>query len=385
MSDRSPPALLFVCGGLEPGRDGVGDYTRLLGAAMQERGARVGLLAWKDSHIHAPRAECTPEGIPVVRLPEHSHGSGEMTLVHALLERVKPDVVSLQFVPFSYHPKGYVGALAQELKGVFPSLPWQVMVHEPWSDGGRGGFLRRLAVTTVQRHGTKALLRGLRPLAVHTSNARYAALLAKAGIRSEVLPLFGNIPVTGRRDPVAFERLLAAAGVEERAPGQVPLHVGLFGTLHAEWEPEPAAADLAAAARAAGRAVRLVGVGSFGPAGDSLWRRLEAALGVRGVSFGRRQDGEVSMILANLDLAFASTPWEMIGKSGSCAALLEHGTPVIVSRGDGRRESELEGLHFFTGNWGRRWLEVAALRPKVGSRLPAVADAFVASLAAVRR
>jgi hypothetical protein len=34
------------------------------------------------------------------------------------------------------------------------------------------------------------------------------------------------------------------------------------------------------------------------------------------------------------DFGVAASPWQLIGKSGSAAAMLDHGLPVIVSRDD---------------------------------------------------
>lgn len=43
--------LLFLCTSLEPGRDGVGDYVRLLAEACIEAGHECRLLALNDEHL----------------------------------------------------------------------------------------------------------------------------------------------------------------------------------------------------------------------------------------------------------------------------------------------------------------------------------------------
>ena len=372
------PSVFLICGCLEPGRDGVGDYTRRLAAELAGMGVRCGLASWLDPYVHDPLMEHTDQDQPVLRLP--ASGAGR-PLLRKAVERAGATVLSLQFVPFSFDPRGVVSGLDRELRGALPDLPWQVMVHEPWSDGGRGGALRRMAVTWVQRRATLTLLKRLRPVAVHTSNARYAALLSRGGVRARTLPLFGNIPPTAAPDPDAFDRLLAAAGAEDPPPGPRPFTVGVFGTLHPEWDPAPAAADLANAAAHKRRPLRLVSVGNMGVRGRPAWDRLQRALGTAGLELGARSEGEVSSVLVNLDLGLSSTPWELLGKSGSVAALLEHGVPVVATRGDGRREAERPGVHYFDGAWGEHWFGITApaARPARGSRLPAVARAFLES------
>ena len=46
--------LLFVCTSLQPGRDGVGDYSRLLASACADAGHTCALLAINDTHAREP-------------------------------------------------------------------------------------------------------------------------------------------------------------------------------------------------------------------------------------------------------------------------------------------------------------------------------------------
>jgi len=42
----------------------------------------------------------------------------------------------------------------------------------------------------------------------------------------------------------------------------------------------------------------------------------------------------ISAQLRDADFGVAASPWQLIGKSGSAAAMLDHGLPVIVTRDD---------------------------------------------------
>ena len=78
--------LLFVCTSLQPGRDGVGDYSRLLASACADAGHTCALLAINDTHarepvVHETQAERN-HTFPVLRLSpakswtarfEHAH------------------------------------------------------------------------------------------------------------------------------------------------------------------------------------------------------------------------------------------------------------------------------------------------------------------------
>ena len=43
--------ILFLTGGLEPGQDGVGDYTRLLAGVCKTSGHKVSIIAINDSKL----------------------------------------------------------------------------------------------------------------------------------------------------------------------------------------------------------------------------------------------------------------------------------------------------------------------------------------------
>jgi hypothetical protein len=59
--------ILFLTGSLEPGKDGVGDYTRLLANECGERGHEVFLLGLNDPWAGGPLREKT-----LLRLGGHS-------------------------------------------------------------------------------------------------------------------------------------------------------------------------------------------------------------------------------------------------------------------------------------------------------------------------
>jgi hypothetical protein len=65
-----------------------------------------------------------------------------------------------------------------------------------------------------------------------------------------------------------------------------------------------------------------------------LRRRFENRVAV--MELGELPAPELSVLLQGLDFGIATSPWSVIGKSGTVAAMLEHGLPVIVTRNDGQ-------------------------------------------------
>jgi hypothetical protein len=63
---------------------------------------------------------------------------------------------------------------------------------------------------------------------------------------------------------------------------------------------------------------------------------MEEAYGARCalLDVGEQPVGMLSALLQNADFGIAASPWQLIGKSGTVAAMLDHGLPVVVTRDD---------------------------------------------------
>ncbi len=302
--------LAFLTSGLEPGCDGVGDYTTLLAAECARRGHAVVRLALNDEHALA--AERTPE---LLRLPASLPWPERVRLAREWLCEFAPDGVSLQFVAYGFHPRGLVGQISTHLRAVLAGFPVRVFFHELWLGDEIGASWKDRAVGWLQRRGVLALLRALDLRGVDTSNATYAQLLSQRGVSAQVLPLFGSLPLPPLAPPRAGEGLTFA----------------LFGTLHPVWPAVPLFTHL----RSLGVPVTLAHAGRIG-SGEALWARLELAYGAH---FCFRRHGELlpeqlAAFFAEADYGIATTPWSLIGKSASVAAMLDCGLPVVVNRDD---------------------------------------------------
>jgi len=126
---------------------------------------------------------------------------------------------------------------------------------------------------------------------------------------------------------------LTEAGIENSELDQWWLGL-FFGTLHPQWEPQPFLGILLAAAKEADRRVGLLSVGRLGAAGEAIWERMTREHGeeIVFVKFGEQSGERISELLQIADFGIAASPWNLIGKSGSAAAMLDHGLPVIVTR-----------------------------------------------------
>jgi len=304
--------IAFVTSCLEPECDGVGDYTTLLAAECTSRGHDVTRLALHDRH-----AQAVLQAPGLLRLPQALSWEERGNLARRWLEEFSPEWVSLQFVAFGFHPRGLVGEAARYLPALLSGFPTHVFLHELWLGEECGAAWKHRAIGWMQRRGMLALLQGLQPRVIHTSNPAYVHLLARRGIMARRLPLFGSLPLP----EIATTRADAS------------LTFAFFGTLHPVWPAEPFFGQL----RALGRPVAIRHAGNVG-SGETLWRQLEETWG-REFEFqrlGRLPPRDLADFFATADFGVATTPWALIGKSASVAAMLDCGLPVIVNRDDVR-------------------------------------------------
>ena len=383
--------IAFVTSCMEAGRDGVGDYVRVLAAACVQRGHSCRIVALNDHYVDRPvelKQTARNTDLEVLRLPGSSAWPARSVAARTWLDRQPADWVSVQFVPYGFHSKGVVASLGRHLLPLIAARRVHLMFHELWLGMERGASFRNRVMGWAQRRAVLTLVRRLSPHVIHTSNRAYQALSRAEGMPARLLPLCGSIAVA--ENPGQWlESEGAKLGVG--GPRDQSWWFGLFGTLHPVWSSEPLFRHIGEAAGSAGRRVVIASIGRQGQ-GESLWRDLNARYSPRFsfVNFGERSTTEVSAFLQSVDFGIATTPWEIIGKSGTAAAMLDHGLPTIVSRDDVRFKVALEPdpspepLLYKMDSQLPRWLIGKPARRPPRDGLPGMADTFLADLEAAR-
>lgn len=307
--------IVFICSSLEPGKDGVGDYTRRLAAALVKAGHACTILSINDRYITCEIEEIQQsdgEDVPVLRLSASIEIKDRYARARDWITTFDPQWISLQFVPFGYHPKGLKVGLGNLLSSLSDKASWHIMFHELWVGIAKEESVKLKLWGRGQRVLIRSLVNKLAPKIVHTQTPLYRLLLAKIGVEAALLPLFGNIPVIAAR--------------QDKLSSGISLVV--FGAIHDKAPIEDFAREAAVYAKQQGKPVSLIMLGRS----NSEQERWAAAFKNEGLQvdvMGEQSARKISDVFSQSTFGLSATALAVIEKSGSYAAMREHGLSVI--------------------------------------------------------
>lgn len=309
-------SVLFICGSLEPGKDGVGDYTRRLCGMLKLQGCEVFAMAFCDKHIKTEiRGYQHSEGVDleVIRLPSHWSSKKRLEVARKWVNQKDPKWLSLQFVLYSFQSKGLPFGLGTTFSELGKSRKWHVMFHELWIGMERQSSYKHWMIGKLQRKLIRDLLNNLKPDIIHTQTRLYSSLLKENGYPSEILPLFSNIPfmtVPSTTQDSAYFTLV------------------LFGHINPGAPVKEFSEEVRDNMKQKGLKPRLVLLGRNG-AGQQEWITAFQSTGIPVEVLGEQNSTVISQVLQQASVGVTTTPVYLLEKSGTVAALRLHGLPVI--------------------------------------------------------
>ncbi len=309
--------IVFICSSLWPGRDGVGDYCRRLSVELIKQGHGAGMIALQERDIAmvvSGTQHLDGVDLPVLQIPEGMQEKDAMVVGREWVNELNPDWLSLQFVPFGYHPKGLRIGFSKFLLTLGGNRPWHIMFHELWVGMAVEESKKLIWWGRAQRRLIKSLVNNLYPRVMHTQTQLYVSLLQKLGFAAAYLPLFGNIPVS------------EVAAPRTSSTNQISFVV--FGTIHSGAPIAQFARDAARYSQENNITVKLIFVGRCGGE-QERWLAVWETTGLPVEVMGELDAGAVSGILKNATMGLSATAIAVIEKSGSFAAMRDHGLPVI--------------------------------------------------------
>jgi hypothetical protein len=340
MKNNEVIKIIFICGALEPGRDGVGDYIRIIAAELLNKGHHCTMIALNDMHlenIFEGSQTLLNNNIHVLRLPSNLSWEKRINLAKASIDHIKPDWLSLQYVPFAFDPKGLPFRLASHLKKIGGTIKWHVMFHELWVGMSKQSSLKELAWGLAQRHLTKRLIDRIKPVVVHTHTELYKKHIGKFGIKCTLLPLPTNLPVL---DPERVVQKMRNWPVNHNQ-----IDIVIFGGIHAGAPVSQFAQEAADYQKNRKSFLNLIIIGKKSIE-QQHWIDVWKSFGLKVTHMGQLSEEQVSETLTDICFGIFTTPLVLVEKSSAVATMWAHGVNLLCVS----RAWDAKGIDKLSGN-----------------------------------
>lgn len=317
--------ILFICGCLEPGKDGVGDYVRRLGAALINTGHAVIIIAINEEKFTGSSCEQfqidNNTKVQVYRLSCTLNWKTRYLFSKRIMKEFSPEIVSLQFVPYSFHNKGLPYFLPSWLKKLKQNKQiWHIMFHELWIADSRAHSIREWILRECQKVIIKNLLEVIEFQQINTSNYYAYSMLKRNGYESGVLPIFSNFPKGSGKSYLS---------IQNRGKRIIGVFLGSIQCNTYFIEKILQLAELIKKQLDKQLCIIHIGNNRNGKT-QQLFHELSTIKNLEVHSLGFLGAADAANILASADFGLSNYPPELIHKSGSIASMLYNGLPVIL-------------------------------------------------------
>tara|TARA_R110002096_G_scaffold68159_5_gene164781 strand:+ start:13684 stop:14805 length:1122 start_codon:yes stop_codon:yes gene_type:complete len=309
--------IIFICGSLESGKDGVGDYTRRLCGELINQGIAVGMLSYNDKHICKSIEETQfsdANSIPCYRLSSHLKSKKRCNEAKKWVEANNPEWLSLQFVPYAYNDRGLTAGLWSQLKKIGCNRKWHIMFHELWIGKSVSYSFKNRFYRFLQEKSIKRLNNNLSAECKHTHLPFYQRVLNS---NLKPLPLFSNINNDNSPNELKYFNSVIIGFFS-----QVSLHISIVSFIKAINEQ--------IVLQNKKLVIKLIGGNK--KRNEQFEKYIkELVHGNIDVEITGFLDSiKLSSQLKSCDLGLTIVPRHALGKSGSVAAFISHGVPVAA-------------------------------------------------------
>jgi hypothetical protein len=310
--------ILFICGSAQVGKDGVGDYTRRLCGKLIRSGHKAQIVALCDHQVDSFISEdqmAEQTEVMVHRMPIAVDNKHRLIWLQRILKDLEPDWISLQYVPYSFNQKGLPFWLPSYLKKIKGNHKWHIMFHELWLGIDIESSFKHKCIGKLQQIIAKKIIYNTKTHSVNTQNKLYQFFLQSHNINAAILPICGNIPLTGvKKETIEFAQFV------------------LFGTIHNGAPFGDFVDDLLKISNAFDKPIKFVFIGNNGAELSNYTSILEN-YNISYEVLGIQSENVISQVLLDSDYGISTTPYFQTEKSGVFAAYKEHQIKTIcVSR-----------------------------------------------------
>ena len=278
--------ICFILGPYRPGKCGISDYVDLLGNELAGRGHEILRITIDSSSLFDELSRDLPDA----------------------------DFYSIQFAPYAFAKRGLSGKSLLRFAQAIREKKTQVNFHEIWIGAYPRASWKEKFIGGWQKREILKFLNLAQPQVIHTSNPATIDRFKREGITAEFLYLFGNIPFhsSGNHSDEILE-------------------VAFFGTTYDQFPYELLGTHLKDISNTYAKEVNLRIIGrQRESAGLSKLREMADTHNFKTTITGELRPNEISHQFQICSLGISTTPYDVLGKSGATAAMLEHGLPILA-------------------------------------------------------
>lgn len=261
--------ILFICGSIEPGKSGVGDYTLILARKIvSQTGIACSILALNDSHVNnvCNTKDIIDPRISVTRIPSTGKGFKQWkSITQSIIDQQAPTWISLQYVGYAYNRYGLASPITKLLKSLKTNSKLHIMFHELWEGFGVNDNFKSKLRGAVQKQSLKRLLKSQKPAACHTQNHFYLRQLKSLHLQADYLPLFGNIKVNSPNPSQAWEIVSKKSELLIDPKLRKDYIVfSFFGSIYPNWPKDVFVEEIKKLIQKCGKQIILLSLGKLG-------------------------------------------------------------------------------------------------------------------------
>ena len=280
--------VCFILGPYRPGKCGISDYVNLLGKELTSRGHSILCKSMDSSCFFENLSRDLPDA----------------------------DFYSIQFAPYSFAKRGLSGKSLFSFARAIRKKKIQVNFHEIWIGAYPEASWKEKIIGGFQKREILKFLKIAQPEVIHASNPAVIDRFKTEGIEAQFLYLFGNIPFHS---------------ADNQLDEMPKLKVAFFGTLYEQFPYALLGKRLMEISLAFAKEIDLRIIGRQRECtGLSKLKEMAEINNFMSTKTGELRADEISKEFQMCSLGISTTPYDILGKSGATAAMLEHGLPILA-------------------------------------------------------
>ena len=288
--------ICLISGIYKPNHCGISDYIKLLSAELKCRGIEI---------VH----------FTINQIEDLSHLAKNLP---------EAEIYSIQFAPYLFSKHGLSGGSLIELSYALKGKKTHVNFHEIWIGAYPSAPLKEKLYGWRQKREIVKFLKTSKPHSITCSNAAVLDRLHRENIDAKYLYLFGNI---------AYFKF-------QKKPVVKMISIAIFGTLYEKFPYNNFFQKLTELATTSKQSIELIIMGRQRDGnGLTSLEKVAQEFKIKLRKYGELSPKSISHHLQQCDIGVCTTPYDVLGKSGATAAMLEHRLPVIAfDDGDTKEE-----------------------------------------------